>query len=371
MARLILRYELSDLYVASESRPALREYFPKVLAEVVEKGGKEVIFIDGLDQLKEDVDGERDLSFLPNDVPQGIVFVLGTRPDDALRPLKLLKPHDEYRLPNLSRQDFDLILAHRGVRLELELADAFYSAMQENALYLDLVARELAEDETLMPAEMMKHIADDPNNLFTVSMARLKRKHTQWREVIKPTLGVLLVAREPLCSLHIRQIIGTDDGSLREGLERLGGLLAEDGQNRYYLFHLKLQDYLRQNERALDKEYIFATDEEEGWHEKLAHWCEQGSILTMWQDAQHDTGEKKCREYARQHYIAHLYYARNWRQLFKVLDTKEFGQAKIKNDPSMHSYVQELYMGQLAAGWEGWSLEDGIELLPCLWQYTL
>ena len=102
MSRLILKYDLTDLYVASESRPALRGYFSKVLTDLVEKGGQEVIFIDGLDQLKEDIDGERDLSFLPNDLPQGIVLVLGTRPDDSLRPLKLLKPHNEYRLPNLS-----------------------------------------------------------------------------------------------------------------------------------------------------------------------------------------------------------------------------------------------------------------------------
>src|SRR5205085_10195488 len=102
MARLILKYDLSDLYVASESRAALRDYFPKVLGDLVAKGGQEVIFIDGLDQLKEDLDGERDISFLPNNPPQGVAFVIGTRPDDILRPLKLLKPHYEYRLPSLS-----------------------------------------------------------------------------------------------------------------------------------------------------------------------------------------------------------------------------------------------------------------------------
>ncbi len=39
MARLILKYDLSDLYVASESRPALRDYFPKVLGELAGRGG--------------------------------------------------------------------------------------------------------------------------------------------------------------------------------------------------------------------------------------------------------------------------------------------------------------------------------------------
>ena len=61
---------------------------------------------------------------------------------------------------------------------------------------------------------MMKRIADNPNNLFSLSMARLKRRHNQWRELIKPVLGVLLVAREPLSLRHIRQIIEVDDDSL-------------------------------------------------------------------------------------------------------------------------------------------------------------
>ena len=370
MAHLILKYDLSDLYVASESRTALSEYFPKVLAALAEKSGQEVIFIDGLDQLKEDVDGERDLSFLPNDLPPGIVFILGTRPDDALRPLKLLKPHDEYHLPNLSRQDFDLILQHRGNRLEKNLADEFYQAMQENALYLDLVAKELAEDETAIPAAIVKRIADNPNNLFSLSMARLKRRHSQWRDVIKPVLGSLLVAREPLSLRHLREIIGVDDDSLREGIERLGGLLAQDGQHRYYLFHLKLQDYLRQNERIPEKEYVFATDEEEGWHKKLAQWCEQGN-MTIWQVVKYDQSEKKRLEYALQHYVSHLYTAREWQRLFEVLDTEEYGRAKIRYDPGMRFYAQDLDLGRQAATWEGWTLEEGIAFLPRLWRYTL
>ncbi len=129
MARLILKYNLSDLYVASESRPALRDYFTKVLAELAAQGGQEVIFIDGLDQLEEDATGVRDLSFLPNNPPSGVVFVLGTRPNDTLRPLELLKPRHEYQLPNLSREDFNLILQRRHVQLDQGLADRFYHAM--------------------------------------------------------------------------------------------------------------------------------------------------------------------------------------------------------------------------------------------------
>ncbi len=64
-------------------------------------------------------------------------------------------------------------------------------------------------------------------------MARLKRQPVEWREVIKPILGVLLVAQEPLGVRQIRQILGVDDDRLREGMERLGGLIVRDWQQRY------------------------------------------------------------------------------------------------------------------------------------------
>jgi hypothetical protein len=365
MARLICKYHLSEIYVASESRPALRDYFPKVLAELSGKGGQEVIFVDGLDQLETDLSGSRDLSFLPTNPPKGVVFVLGTRPDDTLKPLTLLKPHCEYRLSNLSRQDFDLILHHRQVKLDKSLADQFYQVMQENALYLDLLARELADDGVTSPVEIIRRVADNPNGIFSLAMTRLKRDRPLWREVIKPVLGVLLTACEPLSIRHIRYVLGVEDDLLREGIERLGGLIAKDGQQRCSLFHLKLQDYLRQDENKSDKEYIFATDEEEGWHKKLAQWCEQSDLSAIWQDVKGNPVEEGRRKYARRHYVTHLYYAEEWQQLFAVLDSDIYGKAKIRYDPSMRSFAQDLNFGQYAAA------RGGEEQLSRLWRYTL
>lgn len=283
MARLIIKYDLPDLYVASESRPALRDYLPRVLEEVVARGEQEVIFVDGLDQLEEDFTGQRDLSFLPNNPPVGIVFVLGTRPNDTLRPLELLKPSYEYNLPNLSRQDFDLILEHREVHLEPKLADRFYRVMQANALYLDLVAKELRENRSIDPREIITRIADNPENLFTLAMDRLgrsRRDDTLWSNIIKPVLGVMLAAREPLTKRCVKQIINIDIDRVNEGIWRLGGLLSNDGQEHYSLFHLKLRDYLLIDDAKPRKDYIFDKDEEKYWHKKLADWCERGGLST-------------------------------------------------------------------------------------------
>ena len=371
MARLILKYDLSDLYVASDSRPALRDYFPHVLSEVSAKGGSEVIFVDGLDQLEEDATGIRDLTFLPINPPPGIVFVLGTRPNDALKPLELLKPHDEYRLPNLSRKDFDRILQHRHVTLQQTLADRFYQAMQENALYLDLVAQELVKSRDVRPGKIIERVATNPDNLFSLSIIRLKRQKGEWHEVVKPILGILLVAREPFAFVHIRQILHLDADRLREGIERLGGLVSNDGLGRYTLFHVKFYDYVRQDEKNPQKDYIFAKDEEENWHKTLANWCEQDNIQHIWEDAPSNRVEQERRVYARKHFVAHLYFAQDWDRVFTVLDAHHFGRMKVRYDPSTRSYSDDLDLGRKAAGWENWTFEEGISQLPKLWRYTL
>jgi hypothetical protein len=71
-----------------------------------------------------------------------------------------------------------------------------------------------------------------------------------------------------------------------------------------------------------------------------------------------------------------LYLSQEWQQtqqqrLFEVLDTVQFGLAKIRDDPSTHSYALDLDLGRQATMWEGWTVEEGIVLLPRLWQYTL
>ena len=42
----------------------------------------------------------------------------------------------------------------------------------------------------------------------------------------------------------------------------MGGLITQDWQHRFSLFHLKFYEYLRQDEERSDKEYIIAIDEE-------------------------------------------------------------------------------------------------------------
>ncbi len=74
------------------------------------------------------------------------------------------------------------------------------------SLYLDLAAKELMHIRVTSHIEIIERLSNNPDNLFSLSMTRLKRQPTVWREVIKPILGLLLAAQEPLSVPHIRQI---------------------------------------------------------------------------------------------------------------------------------------------------------------------
>lgn len=388
MARLILKYHLPTFYIEGDHLPNLHSLFPSLLKEVVARGGQEVIFIDGLDQLQEDSTGRRDTHLLPStDPPEGIVFVIGTRPN-ALRSLKRHAPFYEYPLRVLTLDDFKLILRHRHVPLELHHIDMLYNKLEANALFLDLAAKELFEHHTLTPDEIIQRISDNPENLFSFTLERLGRNNpafdTPWKRVMKPVLGVLLTAREPIERTHLKQIINLkhtrdaritiDSEELERGLERLGGLVIKDIRDRlqcYSLFHLKFRDYLRRDENKPDKDSIFDADDEQDWHSILATWCEHPQLDRIWQNAPRDASEQRRRLYARQYYITHLYYAGAWQHLFDVLDESAYGKAKVRFDLSTGAYALDLEMGQRATTSDKWNQEDAIQQLPHLWRYTL
>nr|BBH92098.1 hypothetical protein KTA_02970 [Thermogemmatispora argillosa] len=389
LARLVLKYELPTWWLVGENRAALSAAFAQLLQELARHGKQEVIFIDGLDQLQPDPQsGWRDLSFLPQGPghpPPGIVFVLGTRPDDTLQPLELAKPRRVYPLPRLSAGDFAELLRQRQVHLSAELERRSYEVLDGHALFLDLLAKELAVRRRLAPGEveaLVERLSSDPEQVFTLALERLRRERGQWRRVLKPLLGILLVAQEPLPVPALRQLVGLagqgeiDLEEVQEGLRRLGGLVMRDQQGGYTLFHLKLRDYLRGGSGEPDGPQrepagLFDEEEERRWHGLLAHWCEQGGLARLWQAGAKEEAERRRRQYGQRHYVRHLYEAGEWERLFAVLDEGSYGRAKVQADPSMRDYAQDLDLGRQAAAAVGETLEEQLEQLPRLWGYTL
>ncbi len=378
MASLALKHAyLSDFWTQVFHRDALVGIFVRMLEQISVRGEQEVLFIDGLDQIRPDADlGERDLAFLPLEVPQGIVLVVSTRPDDVLKPLQLRSSLFEYGLPKLKLADAHRILARQGIYLESFLVEQLYQVTQQNALYMDLVAKELKSDDTstISPEQILKRISSNPENIFSFSVDRLGYPDkSDWKRVIKPVLGLLLATQEPISTSAMGHILGLEDEDLRSGLQRLGGLIEEDSKGRRYLFHLKLKEYLKEDKSRHDKGYIISEQEERLQHIQLADWCaknDPGGGRTIWKDTA-NRNEQERRLYARQYYILHLYHAQEWQQLFAVLDEGVYGQAKLQHDSNVYSYAQDLDLGRQAAAWEEWEIEEGVAHLPHLWRYTL
>jgi tetratricopeptide (TPR) repeat protein len=373
MAHIILAADLNEAYIANESLPSLRSYFPRVLTEAVADGREIVIVIDGLDQLAEGLGGVRDLSFLPTQLPAHVVFVLGTRPNEVLGYLRRLPNHREYQIPPLSLPDFSLLLARYQVHVGEETRTSLYNSAQANTLYMDLIARAVFTEPMAPPDTLMKRIGNDPAHLFAITLERLRQQHDLWRDAIRPLLGVMLVARTPLTLRALRAITKVDEGTLYTEVQRLGGFVVDDHLGRYALYHPKLRDYLQSDQTREGKSVYFGTDDLADRHDDLARWCAGGAggLTAIWRDVPGDPLEQERRRYARLHYIFHLYSARRWTLLWEALDQQStYSRGKLQFDSSMQTYLLDLNIGRQAAADPAWEFDDAVAQLPRLWLYS-
>jgi hypothetical protein len=374
MARLIQKYHIPARYVAGESYSILREYFRKILNEISARQGREVIFLDGVDQLETDSQNRRDLSFIPFPLPPGIVIVVGTRPNETLQQLKNLTHVDQAtELPGLSRGDFELLLRHhKVVDLPSAIGNVLSERLKQNPLYLGLVAEELAKQPDLQSQSeiIIARIANNPDNIFGITFARLQ-KAPDWNDTVRPLLGLLLVAQEPLSAPQIAQILRKAEVNVRTGIRDLGGLVARASQQKVTLFHSKLQEYLQPERVEADNTIQFSQGEVKQLHGSMARWCEQGPLEDLWQPNFAPTSTDDYQEYARRHLITHLFGSGDYTHLFEILDAGNYEQAKLRDDQSARASASDLLLGCQAAAHPASTLEEGKIFLEKLWRYTL
>jgi tetratricopeptide (TPR) repeat protein/transcriptional regulator with XRE-family HTH domain len=380
-AHLMVQYGLEDLVDAylpeTASAITLTNSFTMVLDRLHKCGQQAVIIVDGLDQIRPDrTMGERDLSFLPERLPPGIVLVIGTRPDDTLKPLKVLVPQQEYKLPPLSLDDFGSLLEMRAANLATHDREDLYKALHGNAFDLAFVVREISKTSQADVPALLERVKKNPQDIFAPALDRLRNDREIWRRAVRPILGCLLAANdsEPLSDDALATILDLDIDEVSDALLRLRGFLGETdrgGRARYYLYHLKLMDYLRGEQRSGER--LFTSRNIEQWHEQIANWCERGKdgIIGIWQDSP-DAVEQERRIYARQHYIMHLAASREYDRLWQILNEGAYGQEKRRYDPSTRSYALDLDIArQTLIDAAGDSLIVQVRMLPCLWKYSL
>ena len=361
VAQLILKHGLTVSYFPEESYPAMKGEFARILDELAKQGIHETIYLDGLDQLQPEIDGSRDLSFLPPQPPPSIVIVLGSRPDETLKPLEILHRVD-YDLPPLSEPD--ALALWRSVQPGVAdgLLHDLYTALKGNALFVHLAADTMHHQSVIDATSLIRQIEQNPQNLFGITLGRIKRvPQSKWDTVWKPMLALLLVAQEPLRLDVLGDLLGHDHDTMQDAVWILGGLVSQGVDQRVALHHLLFRDYLATS--------VFNTREIKRWHQRLADWCAI-DLDAIWIDDR-DAVEQARRMYARHHYVTHLALAENWPILWQVLDAGDYGEQKTRFDPSTRLYALDLDRGRESAITAGQSVEEHIQHLPRLWKYSL
>ncbi|OAN43807.1 hypothetical protein A6A03_17725 [Chloroflexus islandicus] len=369
IAELLAQHDLIEealTYLADNASPITLRNSLLALLDRLARERPLTLMIDGLDQIPVEGNlGQRDLSFLPERLPAGVVIVIGTRPDDTLVPLKLLTACREYPLPPLSLADFATLLDRRGVALSEADRVELHRKLHGNAFDLAFLAQELQREPNLADAQaLIRRVIANRSDIFTLTIKRLKQEPL-WESVIEPILGVLVAAQEPLSLPALASILGLKRYRVTDAITLLRGLLGErdrEGQARYFLLHLKLIEYLRSE--------LFPDNELAVFHHRLAHWCERDRDR-LWQPA-NDQTEAERRAYAQTHLVYHLVYAQAYDRLWQLLDADEYGAAKRRADPSLRRYALDLDLARRAVvDAAGDDIAALARSLPRLWQYSL
>lgn len=316
-ARLALKHELVDFTLDSDTLPTLSQNFEQVLQGIAERGYQEVIFIDGLDQLS----GHgitRNLGFLPTQLRPGIVIVLTTRPDDTLRSLTPHTSKRYYDLPELSQEDWVELLNQHGASVSPNDIVQLHTKLHGHALYLKLAAQLLTEDEAPEVARIVERVDADAEGLFSLSIERLSG-HSDWPDTVKPILAILTTARAPISQDAIEHLSGSNFERVRNGLERLGGLIKRDPHGRTTLYHEKLREFL--TAYGHDRRTPFDAREIRGWHARLAQWglAQEAASEPSWPDPERDEHEAERHRYAENHLPAHVLFAQDEQLLQQLL----------------------------------------------------
>ncbi|MDQ3764686.1 MAG: hypothetical protein M3460_25075 [Actinomycetota bacterium] len=395
---------------------------PAAALRRVDPDARIVVMLDALDEVPYQPEEETLLPWLAAaELPDNVRFILTSRPEpllgtlrdrqgDRLFQLAISGGDERVRgdLTDYARQlvtgpDVAAALASLGVASEAFVGRAAAKA-DGNIGYLDALGRavdqaiaDLATAETGSDEESLRasqatladmlaldRLPDGLDDLYAFFLRQLRTgpgtrliriddpdtgasdRAEAWTELYHPMLEVLSVALEPLTAAQLSRLTGTlaADADTVAALHRLSQFLDQTG-NQYRLYHATLGEFLhaertRQNPGTADLAVDALTA-----HRRLAARLR----ADLWTDIPDQPAEQGRREYGRRNYIAHLFHARLWDELFAVLDDGSHGWHRVAADPSTREFWVELEFG-LKASSRKTDEETAIGLLPRLWRYA-
>lgn len=353
-----------------------------------------VILVDALDEALNYGGDKSIVSLLAhiNELPTGIRFILTSRPDSRVEHAFLdvktlalsatqfdesnqedIRHYVHYRLSN------DIMLVEKVTPMSEQaveqMGETIVCKAEGNFQYVRFLLNAIANGERSLTEP--DGLPQGLDGLYFESLQRVVTLGKgDWHTEYAPVMGMLSVAQESPTLAQLQSFTRQSKSSVLKYLNELWQFIEEvpspnNGETRYRLYHQSVIDFLHSpsllpKKRKLRNLFYLPAEEE---HQALADWCERGDLATIWEDTELDLAEQGRRQYARAHYVTHLYGARQLHRLFAVLDEGVYGRAKVQHhDPSTLSYAQDLDLGRQAASFPG---KDVLNHLPRLWKYTL
>jgi len=374
-----------------------------------------VVLIDALDEVRHHDQEQNVIEWLANcpPLPENVRMVLTSRPSRDLA-LFQEKRRDSLALLPILPDDPDVqadteIYAHALLN-PVEISTALLNAGRSpDAFVVELVAKAdgnigylaalgRAFDQALASTERqsllkgllgLERLPDDLAGLFAFFLHSIQncpgRKDVKvsdstgraglvqaWAETYHPILAVLAVAVEPLTLDQIHALTGklADRTQVAQTLEWLDQFLDRVG-NTYRLYHNTLGEFLTAQTTLTNAQtsdlYVDARAE----NRRLADLLAREAPDVIWQDSP-DLREQGRRDYARRHYIKHLYLGNDWDRVYSTIDEGRYGQGKLRFDRSSFLYSQDLDLAIHAVTREE-PVGKGLRLgrLSRLWRYKL
>ncbi len=193
-----------------------------------------------------------------------------------------------------------------------------------------------------------------------------------WPELYHPILALLAIAVQPLTLDQVHGL--TDTLASRAQLAQAIGWLEQfldRVDDRYRLYHATFAEFLTaaatHDDAAIEDLWVDAALE----HRRLSRVMEgEGWPQEIWEDSPQPR-EQGRRDYARLHYVTHLFLGDDFTRLASVIDDGGYGRGKLRFDPSTVLYSRDLDLAiRTARRWQADEAARPRHLLR-LWRFKL
>jgi len=291
--RLILRSLIAQLVPLAEvdqplpeSIPELTKLYEELLYLAAERRSRVVVVIDGLDELPVACDEGLPYLVEGDNLPQGVFFLLTSRPGDRLDRLQERQygiPTQTHELGPLSLSEMRQFLNSRNPGLSSPEVERIAEISQGNPLYLRAVLDQLE----MNPGYDLQALPHNIESFFSNATGSLAVGNS----VLHDVLGVFCAVRTPLSLADLAGIVGTSHRETYDlGIRPIRRFLLEIDR-RYTFYHAKFHEFVSAT--------LIYEDELRKSHRKIADWLqrpENASNEMRWASLAHHLFESDCHE---------------------------------------------------------------------------